>query len=131
MAYTNYEELKARLIADRVGALPFKMFMASLSTADGSDPEVTVLWSNFDSEIVWTRQDIGNYIGTCTGEFTANKTSSFSGIGRIFFTDVGNPYELQRTSDDTVQLLCYEDLSSAKTTDNGFINSLITIYVFP
>lgn len=51
-----------------------KIYTALISATAGNDPTVTVLGTNEVGSVVWTRNSSGNYTGTLSGAFTANKT---------------------------------------------------------
>jgi len=52
-----------------------KVYAALLTQASADDPTATVLENTLGGTVVWTRGDIGLYIGTASAEvFTADKT---------------------------------------------------------
>ena len=52
----------------------YTYYIALLSQTGTNDPTAIVLENTLSSGITWTYSDVGSYIGTLTGEFTANKT---------------------------------------------------------
>jgi len=55
----------------------YKVYTALLSQTDEEDPEPTVLENTLGGTVVWTRDSVGNYIGTLNGAFPADKTVCF------------------------------------------------------
>jgi hypothetical protein len=54
---------------------PYKEYVANLEQqGDTSDPIATIMWSDLENPIVWTRTGEATYTGTLTGVFTADKT---------------------------------------------------------
>lgn len=62
---------------------PYKVYTALLSQSGTSAPTATVLENTLGGSIVWTRNNIGQYVGTLTGAFTDQKT--------IIFVNRSNP----------------------------------------
>lgn len=59
---------------------PFKEYVALLSQSNTDAPVATVMNSNdsnYLGDIVWTRNGVGDYIGTLTGALTVGKTVFF------------------------------------------------------
>lgn len=65
-------------IADLGGASYLK-YVALLSQTGTDAPVPTVLENTLGGTVVWTRDDVGVYIGTLAGVFTENKTAIFLG----------------------------------------------------
>jgi hypothetical protein len=59
---------------------PYKVYTALLNQTGISAPVATVL-ENTIGNIVWTRDDVGIYIGTLLNSFTINKTIVFLNLG--------------------------------------------------
>lgn len=55
---------------------PYKIYRALITQSSTNAPTVVVLENTFHDNIVWTRNDVGNYYGTLPGVFIANKTFS-------------------------------------------------------
>lgn len=52
---------------------PYKVYSALLSQS-GTDAPTAIVLENTIGEIVWTRDDVGVYVGTLNGAFTLYKT---------------------------------------------------------
>ena len=52
-----------------------KSYNASLVQTGTNAPVATVMSNGLSAAIVWTRENVGVYVGTLNGAFTANKTS--------------------------------------------------------
>lgn len=50
-----------------------KQYVALLNQSGTAAPVATVLKNTLSGNIVWTRADVGQYLGTLTGEFTTSK----------------------------------------------------------
>jgi len=115
--------LNGRTVSD---ILPtYKKYVALISQSSTSAPTVHEL-ENTIGPIVWTRSAVGNYLGTLTGAFTANKTYAMisnvepNGIVRIgtglnfisiITTDLHNPTAALHDShlkNNTLEIRVYE-----------------------
>ena len=73
---------------------PYKVYTALLTQTGTSAPTATVLENTLGATIVWTRSNVGIYVGTLSGVFTANKTytsntfGSFSGFAQFSSSSV-------------------------------------------
>lgn len=69
-------------------------------------PDVTEL-ENTIGNIIWTRNDVGQYIGSLVGGFPDGKTFCYppSGSGNIFGS--AGIFQLFRFTDDAIHLFCY------------------------
>lgn len=59
-------------------ARPYKVYTALISQSN-TDAPVTIVLENTIGNIVWTRANTGQYLGTLTGAFTLDKTVCFTG----------------------------------------------------
>ena len=93
--------------------LGYKVYSALISQSGTSDPTVIVL-KNTIGNIVWSYSDVGDYIGTLAGAFTANKTMCFYGsiLGRFMYIEV--------MSTDTLEL---STANITNTPTNSLLNS--------
>lgn len=103
-----------------------KIYTALLSQSGTGAPTATVLGTNEIGTIVWTRNSTGNYTGTLSGAFTANKTWLIVQRGDQTGSFINNI--LSWTSANAV-LLTTQD-NAANPTDN-FTNMSIEIRVYP
>ena len=108
-----------------------KVYRALLTQTGTDDPVATVLENTLGGAVVWTYSDVGVYIGTLTGAFTANKVAASipaATTGNDFVTGIA---VVRRASDDTVLV------KTAGVTDltaglDGVLNaSPIQILVYP
>jgi hypothetical protein len=65
------------LIADSPSGLTYKVYTALLTQTGETAPVPTILENTLGGTVTWTRDSIGNYIGTLNGAFTAGKTACF------------------------------------------------------
>ena len=100
-----------------------KVYRALLTQTGTDDPVATVLENTLGGEVVWSYSDVGVYIATLAGVFTASKTainiSAFNGIAT-------------GARDDANSVL----LSVFRASDNEPFNGLLTatfieILVYP
>jgi hypothetical protein len=103
-----------------------KIYTALLSQSGTSAPTATVLGTNEIGTIVWTRNSTGNYTGTLTGAFTANKTWLIAQRGDQTGSFISNT--LSWTSANAL-LLTVQD--NAANPSDGFTNMSIEIKVYP
>lgn len=103
-----------------------KIYTALLTQSGTGDPTATVLGTNEIGTIVWTRNSAGNYTGTLTGAFTANKTWLICQKGDGSGSFVNGL--LSRSGDNTLALDVRDN--TATVTDN-FTNMSIEIRVYP
>ena len=80
----------------------YKSYVANLRSNGVNAPLVTVIKNELSAAIVWTRDGLGDYVGTLVGAFTANKTYiDNNGNGATF----QEPY---RVSVDAIGMLAYD-----------------------
>ena len=72
----GYQLYTALLKAGR----PYSVYSARLSQTGTGDPTAVIYENNLSAAIVWTRSTTGVFIGTLTGEFTVNKTATFTQV---------------------------------------------------
>lgn len=99
-------------------ARPYKVYAAIINQGGGSDPVATVLENTLGGTVVWTRSDVGSYLGTLTGAFLEGKTWTTS----LVFT-VSSYAKLFRNDDDSVRLF-------ANDGDGEIENTPIEIRVY-
>ena len=117
-----------------------KVYRALLTQSGTSVPTVTVLENSLGGTVVWTRDSIGNYVGTLAGAFPSGKTGvlcgqrpsldSGGGEGTMYSFGTAQPDAntiTLRTSGITVTTL-----GTSFSTDDGLLDStFIAIYVNP
>ncbi len=81
-------------------ARPYKVYTALLSQTGTSAPTAVVLENTLVGAIVWTTLGDGQYIGTLSGAFTANKTY----FQKLQVQQIANPFNLIWGSSNTVEL---------------------------
>jgi hypothetical protein len=78
------------------GGSSYLSYVALLTQAGTNAPTANVLNGNdgnYLGDIIWTRVDVGNYIGTLNGAFTNNKTWFYpSGNSNAFVAFSGNAW---------------------------------------
>lgn len=120
----NTKEIKKAAVP--TVSLGYQVYTALLSQSGTSNPTAIVLGTNTIGTIVWTRNSVGNYTGTLSGAFTANKTwlmiqrgNSSSGYlnGWIFHNDA-----------NTINITTHDNVNSFADV---FTNMSIEIRVYP
>lgn len=74
--WSELKKLKSRITSlesNSGSSSSYKVYTALMSQSGTDDPVVIEL-ENTIGEIVWTRNDVGFYVGTLTGAFTTDKT---------------------------------------------------------
>lgn len=104
-----------------------KIYTALLSQSGTSNPTVTVLGTNEIGSIVWTRNGVGDYTGTLTGAFTANKTFVMTQRGGDTGTGYINPWTFWGNA-NTINIAVLDNVNAAV---DGFTNMAIEIRVYP
>lgn len=106
-------------------AKPYKVYTALLSQSGTSAPVATVLENTLGGTVVWSRVSIGEYRGTLTGAFTANKTVVLQGGTAAFKSTNSFPVTV-----DYVQVKTFNP--STLTSEDGILVSYsIEIRVYP
>jgi hypothetical protein len=83
----------------------YKVYTALLTQSGTSAPTATVLENNLGGTVVWTRTDIGQYVGTLSGAFTSNKTWLFISYSQnIDILGSGNLYQMVRANANEINL---------------------------
>lgn len=98
---------------------PYKVYTALLTQTGATDPIVTVLENTFNNEIIWTRDGVGEFIGTLSGAFIGLKTfiSATSKEGNFIIGGERN------NNDDEIYLSVY-DVTTANYADGLGSNPL-------
>lgn len=125
--------------------LPYKIYTARLTQAGTSNPVATVLGGNTIGEIVWTRNDVGQYQGELTGAFPSGRTiappfdltvdSGCAAMQPVYnATPNAYSYQLVRGTNNIVNLNFYNNADfayvewSSVPSPNGII---VQIMVYP
>lgn len=111
------------------GAAPYKSYVALLSQSGTSDPTATVLSNNLGGDVVWTRSGVGNYVGTLTGVFTADKTG-LTGAFNNNADDQTIPYVWSFLRGDVDTVLLNTSDGAGNYFDSGLNQNLIEIRVY-
>lgn len=109
------------------GVRPYKVYTALLTQTGTNAPVATVL-ENTIGNIVWTRDDVGQYTGTLNGAFTVNKTTVSKDIQEV--SGDAKYAKAFSGSVDTIILQTFDNPVDATDTDlDGII--FIEIRVYP
>jgi hypothetical protein len=103
-----------------------KIYTVLLSQTGTSDPTATVLGTNEIGSIVWTRNSVGNYTGTLTGAFTANKTWLICQKG-----DGSGSFINGLLSRGGANTLTLDTRDNTNTLADNFTNMSIEVRVYP
>jgi hypothetical protein len=103
-----------------------KIYTALLSATAGNAPTASVMGTNEIGSIVWTRVADGNYTGTLSSAFTANKTWALVQRGDMAGNFVNNWISSGTTS--TVTLTVNDNVGNPV---GDFTNMSIEIRVYP
>lgn len=110
--------------ASPVASLGYKEYIALLTQTGTNAPTVTVLKNTLGGTVVWTRNGIGDYIGTLASAFPLDKTwISSSGISGSA-TTIGQFY---KDSVNNVGFLTYDGVAS----DDLLYYTSVEIRVYP
>lgn len=111
-----------------------KIYRALLTQSSTSAPTATVLENTLGGTVVWSYTDVGIYVGTLAGAFTASKTACFP-IGLSDDFDASTDFSvatLRRTGADTVEITTLTDDNTTAALANGLLTgSLVQILVYP
>lgn len=109
-------------IADLGGGGSYLKYVALLSQDGTAAPTATVLENTLGGTVVWSRTDVGTYLGTLAGAFTADKTV-------VFCTISSNPFlYFYPFSTDEVKM---ESADISTTLTDGLASTSIEIRVYP
>lgn len=112
----------------------YKLYIARLTQFGTSDPIAVIVYNNFPSPIVWTRNSTGSYRGTLTGQFTQYKTVGFIQTNIYQGTIYPIQYLLSTGFDpsgNTIDLLSIFSDSTSTFTDDALNGTTIEIRVYP
>lgn len=84
----------------QVDSRPYKVYTALLTQTGTNAPVATVL-ENTIGNIIWTRQELGVYVGTLNGAFIQNKTYLQSKT-KVYSSDDSTEYSLSDSDVDKV-----------------------------
>lgn len=107
------------------GGSSYLVYTALITQSDEDAPTAIVLQNTLSGAIVWTRSDVGAYIGTLSGAFTADKT--FATIANNGFLTTS--LIINRASANTVELTT--GLVDNTPLDSSLNNTPIEIRVYP
>jgi hypothetical protein len=117
---------KAYEYAKITGSPSYQVYTVLLTATTGNDPTATVLGTNSVGAIVWTRNSAGNYTGTLSSAFTANKTWATIQAGDMAGNFVNG--FISSTTTSTITLVTLDNVNSAV---DAFSNLSIEIRVYP
>lgn len=85
----------------------YKVYTALLTQSGTDAPVATVLENTLGGTVVWTRDGVGQYVGTLSGAFTSGKTWLSPSLGSIILITTGNGiFSFVRVDANTVQIYC-------------------------
>ncbi len=113
------------------GGLSYKVYTALLTQSGTASPVATVLENTLSGSVVWTRNAVGEYFGTLTGEFTSNKTVVFMQVGGGGGATWGFQFIAARLDDDRVYVVTQIGNSTSDYSDDLLASSSIEIRVYP
>lgn len=107
-----------------------KVYRALLSQSSTSAPTATVLENTLGGTVVWTRNDAGDYSGTLTGAFTADKTFLTPPSADAYNQGAVTP---NRASADVISVRTFNaaDWNVAYPSDDFLSAFPLTIQVYP
>jgi hypothetical protein len=117
----------ARVVATVIG---YKEYVAVFSQTSTQDPEVSVKKNNLGGEVVWTREDVGVYVGTLTGAFPAGRTVSpnkFQILSPPTSSDLAMSVSVASEDSLSVETSTY---TTGDFIDGALDETLVVIYVY-
>ena len=120
----RFEQVGAQNTTD-VSAVKPKVYKALLTQTGTAAPTAVVL-ENTLGDIVWTRDGIGQYLGTLSSAFTLNKTALQSGQN---YGNLGNEITYLYYADSNSLIL--ETIDDGTYRDGSLGSTLIWIEVYP
>jgi len=124
---SKFGEILAVAAGSSIDSRPYKSYVAIISQSGTSAPTVLTR-ENTIGAIVWSRNGVGDYLGTLSGAFTLDKTSfniTKSPSGAVAFTGLGT-YSLDPIN--TIQLKTFN--SSGTATDSLMSGWYIEVRVY-
>lgn len=110
------------------GGASYLVYVALLSQSGTDAPVAAVLENTLGGTVVWSRDDVGSYIGTLTGVFTEGKTWASANASWDSAVKYGN---ISRSTDDTVHLYTSNDDSGGSVESDDFSKMSVEIRVYP
>jgi len=120
----RFEQVGAQNTTD-VSAVKPKVYKALLTQTGTAAPTAVVL-ENTLGDIVWTRDGIGQYLGTLSSAFTLNKTALQSGQN---YGNLGKEITYLYYADSNSLIL--ETIDDGTNRDGSLGSTLILIEVYP
>lgn len=102
------------------GGTSYLKYVALLSQSGTDDPTAIVLENTLGGTVVWTREDVGFYVGTLAGAFVEDKTALFivntRGLDTGIFITRGNSnaVEIQTGDSDGTSRDSYLDVTTVE-----------------
>jgi len=109
-----------------------KRYIAILNQTGQNAPVATVLENSLGGNVVWTRAQAGQYLGTLSGAFPTDKTVAFHGDGQGGEAATHTALELPANSPDYVLLTTSDVTSDEATTpaDGLLVRTGVSIFVY-
>jgi hypothetical protein len=112
--------------ASAISVVTPKKYVALL-TQSGATVTATVLENSLGGTVVWTYGDYGQYVGTLTGAFPVNKTTTCSGVN--INSGALRVYMGRRLTNDTYEIVIYNPTTG--DPDDLLIAAKVEILVYP
>lgn len=110
-----------------VNVKPYKSYVASITQTGTNAPVATVLENTLGGTVVWTRTIAGQYVGTLTNAFTANKTACFVTSKNVNDYVSEYNYFLESSNINNIDLTSTTNLGAA---DSLLLNKIIEVRVY-
>ena len=129
----NYDDLtyvQKKYVDQKVAdSRPYKVYTALLSQSGTDAPVATVLENTLGGDVVWSRDDLGAYVGTLIGAFTENKTKL--SIDLVTDGDYSTLYfgNFYISNEDTIGITTFGGLPTSQG-DSVLSNTPIEIRVY-
>jgi hypothetical protein len=102
----------------------YKSYVALISQSGKVDPTIDAILENTLGNIVWTRNNEGEYIGTLSNAFTTNKVICFAGVNNNTLSSI-------QLSASTVNEIALNTFDSTNTLSDALLsNTSIEIRVY-
>lgn len=126
---TTFEFLVQRpYIIGNPAGVAYSVYSALMNQSGTADPVATVLQNTISGTIVWTRADVGSYLGTLSGVFTTNKVWGICQPGAFDTTTSVAQYAVGRLNNDSVFLAT--TVNSSGGSDDLLADSPIEIRIY-
>lgn len=106
----------------------YKVYRAIMNQTGTNAPVATVLDNTLGGTVVWTRTDVGRYVATLSGAFTANKTWIIMGANSNLDPEGSYvPFYFRRVSDSAINV---EISVGATYSDDAIFETPFVVFVY-